>query len=370
MKSRVSQFLQGHRAVAATLIAAAVLLGVPAGANAASPVLEFVAPGHSWPVSLTTESGPVTAEMAGSELVLECAESHGEGEITGPRSVVAKYQFTGCTAHEPGKSTHKCKSVGAQEEEIATGPIEADLVWIDQAKDEVGMLLNPNGSPTEPYISFECGGVSAAGFGPFLAPGSPINQNVSEFTMTLKRFGSTQTVTEYEGEKGEKLQAVPTGEKEKNGQLVDTSVEMTVAVHTSVPIEVRAITAAEVEAKQHEEEAKVAAAKKHQEEEAATAAAKKHQEEEAIATAAAAKKHQEEAAAKKAEEEAAAKKRAEEAKKKEEENKSKSKPPTRAQLLAKALKQCKRDKSQKARARCVLKAEKKYGKAKKKKHKK
>jgi hypothetical protein len=345
VKARAGQFLQGHRAVAAALIAAAVLLGVPAGASAAaSPVLEFVAPGHSWPVSLTTESGPVTAEMAGSELILECAESHGQGEITGPRSVVAKYQFTGCKAHEPGKSTHKCKS-GAKEEEIATGPIEADLVWIDQAKDEVGMLLNPNGGPTQPYISFECGGVSAAGFGPFLSPGSPINQNVSEFTMTLKRFGSTQTVTEYEGEKGEKLQAVPTGEKEKNGQRVDTSVEMTVAVHTSVPIEVRAITATEVEAKQREEEA---TAKKHQEE-----AAKKKQEEEA---AAAAKKHQEEeAATKKRQEEEAAKK------KREEENKAKSKPLTRSQLLTKALKQCKKDKSHKARARCVLKAEKQYG---------
>jgi hypothetical protein len=333
------------------LIAALALLLVPAGASAASPVLEFVVPGNTFPVSLTTASGPVTAEMAGSELVLECAESHGQGEITGPRSVVAKYQFTGCTAHEPGKAMHKCKSSGAQEEEIATGPIEADLVWIDQAKDEVGMLLNPNGSPTEPYISFECGGVAAAGFGPFLSPGSPINQNVSEFTLTLKRSGSTQTVTEYEGEKGEKLQAVPTGEKEKNGQRVDTSVEMTVAVHTSVPIEVKAITAAEVEAKQHEEEA---TAKKHQEE-----AAKKKQEEEAAATK---KRQEEEAAKKKAEEEAAAKKRAEEAaKKKQEEEKHKSKPPTRAHLLAKALKQCKKDRSQKARARCVLKAEKKYG---------
>ena len=349
MESRVSQFLRGHRAVAAALVAAAVLLGVPAGASAASPVLEFVVPGNTFPVSLTTASGPVTAEMAGSELILECAESHGQGEITGPRSVVAKYQFTGCTAHELGNLTsHKCKSSGAQEEEIATGPIEADLVWIDQAKDEAGMLLNPNGGPTEPYISFKCGGVEAAGFGPFLSPGSPINQNVSEFTMTLKRSGSTQTVTEYEGEKGEKLQAVPTGEKEKNGQRLDTSVEMTVAVHTNVPIEVRAITTAEVEAKQqeeatakkHEEEA---AAKKHQEEEAAAAAAKKRQEEEA---AAAAKKHQEE--------EAAAKKKQQEA------EKHKSKPPTRGQLLAKALKQCKKEPKNK-RAQCVAKAKKKYG---------
>jgi hypothetical protein len=332
------------------LIAALALLLVPAGASAASPVLEFVVPGNTFPVSLTTASGRVTAEMAGSELVLECAESHGQGEITGPRSVVAKYQFTGCTAHELGNLTpHKCKSSNV-EEEITTGPIEADLVWIDQAKDEVGMLLNPNGGPTQPYISFKCGGVEAAGFGPFVSPGSPINQNVPEFTMTLKRSGSTQTVTEYEGEKGEKLQAVPTGEKEKNGQRLDTSVEMTVAVHTSVPIEVRAITAAEVEAKQQEE----AAAKKHQEE-----AAKKKQEEEAAA-AAAKKRQEEEAAKKKAEEEAAAKKKQQEA------EKHKSKPPTRGQLLAKALKQCKKDVRHAKRKKCEKEARARYGPVRKK----
>jgi hypothetical protein len=350
VKSRVSQFLQGHRAVAAALIAAAVLLGVPAGASAASPVLEFVVPGNTFPVSLTTASGPVTAEMAGSELVLECAESHGEGAITGPRSVVAEYQFTKCEAHEPGKAMHKCKSENAQEEEITTGPIEADLVWIDQSKGEVGMLLNPNGSPTQPYISFTCGGIEAAGFGPFLSPGSPINQDVSEFALTLKRSGSTQTVTEYEGEGGEKLQAVPTGEKEKNGERVDTSVEMTVAVHTSVPIEIRAITAVEVLAEEHArqvgEEAAKEAQKKHEEEATATAAAaKKHQEEEAIATAAVAKKHQEEAAAI--------------AKKYQEEEKLKSKS-TRAQLLTKALKQCKKEPRHK-RGKCETAAKKKYG---------
>ncbi len=269
---------------------------------------------------------------------------------------MAEYQFSKCHAQEPGEPEHKCKSLNAQEEEIATGPIEADLVWIDQAKDEVGMLLNPNGSPTQPYISFKCGGVEAAGFGPFLSPGSPINQNLSEFTMTLKRFGSTQTVTEYEGEKGEQLQAVPTGEKEKNGDRVDTSVEMTVAVHTNVPIEVRAITAAEVLAEEHArqvgEEAKrqeeEAAAKKHQEE---AAASKKH-EEEVNAQAAATKKHQEE--------EAAAKKRAEEAAAAAAKKKSQEEAAKKKRLLAKALKQCKRQPKHK-RAQCVAQAKKKYG---------
>jgi DNA-binding beta-propeller fold protein YncE len=104
-------------------------------------------------------------------------------------------------------------------------------------------------------------------------------------------------------------------------------------------------------ARRHQEEEE-AAARRHQEEEVAVAATRKHQEEEAAV--AAAKKHQEE--------EAAAQK------KREEEAKAKAKPPTRAQLLAKALKTCKKG-SKKKRAKCEAAARKKYGskaKAKKK----
>jgi hypothetical protein len=93
------------------------------------------------------------------------------------------------------------------------------------------------------------------------------------------------------------------------------------------------------------------AAKKHQEEEAAAAAAKKRQEEEAAA--AAAKKRQEEEAQKH----------------REEETKTKSKPLTRAQLLANALKTCKKG-SKKKRAKCEATARKKYGPKKPKKKKK
>jgi hypothetical protein len=95
--------------------------------------------------------------------------------------------------------------------------------------------------------------------------------------------------------------------------------------------------------------------------EAIAAAAKKRQEEEAAAT----KKQEEEAAAlkKRQEEEAAAtKKRQEEEalKRKLEEEKAKPRPLTRAQLLARALKQCKKQPKQK-RAKCVAQAHKKYG---------
>jgi len=115
--------------------------------------------------------------------------------------------------------------------------------------------------------------------------------------------------------------------------------------------------------KQHEEEA--AATKKHEEE----AAANKRHEEEATAAAAKAKAEAETAAAAakakaEAEATAAAKAKAEveaAAKKKQEEEKAKSTtPPTRAQLLAKALKTCKKQPKKKL-AKCIATAERKYG---------
>jgi hypothetical protein len=296
--SRVGRLLRGRRAPVAVLTVATALLLVPAGASATSPVLEFVVPGNRLPVGFTTESGSVTAEMAGFTSLVHCEASHGEGEITGPRSTISEYTFTGCVTR--GGSSTKCHSEGANEEEIKTGPIEADLVYIDQSQHEGAMLLDPGGGT---YIAFECGGESAEGRGPFLAPVSPIDREASVFTATLSQSDVMQTPDEYEGASGEKLKAIPTGEH-GGGSLVTTGVEATFTVHPSVPVDVRAISIEEVEAKQHEEEA---AAKRRQQEEAA---AKRRQQEEA-----AAKKRQEEEAAtkKRQEEEAATKKRQEEA---------------------------------------------------------
>jgi hypothetical protein len=317
-ESSGSQVLRGGHLYAVALIAAAALFLVPAGASAASPVLEFVVPGHSLPVGFTTEGGAVTAEMAGFESLVHCAASHGEGEITGPRSTVSKYRLTGCVT-ERG-SSQKCKSAGAEEEEITTGPIEGDLVYIDQARHQVGILLNPSGGI---YLSFECGGESAEARGPFLAPVGPINQEATLFTATLSQLDSVQTPDAYENENDELLQAIPTGRK-GSAKFVPTGVEMAVTVHPSAAGEIKAITAQEVETKKLEE------------------AAKKAEEH--------AKQVGEEAAA----ELAAAKKKLEEA------EKPKSPPLTRAQLLARALRECERQ-PRKRRARCVASAHKKYG---------
>jgi len=350
VRSRVTQFLQSHRAVATALIAVAALLLVPAGASAAaSPVLEFVAPGHGLPVELTTEGGAVTAEGF-SGAVMTCAHSSGQGEITGPRRAVAKFEFTGCKT-----GSQKCKSEGgAAAEEIKTGLIEAELVWLNQAKREAAILLNPRGGT---YMTFECGGIPARGEGLFLAPGSPLNTETTSFTTTLSKSSASegvQTPDEYEGAGGEKLKAIPLGEKNNNLLLEPTGVESTITVTTAEPVEVRAITAAEVETKQREEAKKqeealqkLEATLKKQEEALKKAEEHAKQLEEAnTQLAAAVKKDQEEIAA---------------TKKKLEELKPKSQRPTRGQLLAKALKQCKRDKPKSKRAQCIAEAKKKYG---------
>lgn len=103
-------------------------------------------------------------------------------------------------------------------------------------------------------------------------------------------------------------------------------MELTFTIEPSVPLEIKAVNVAEIEAKQREE----AAAKKRLEDEAAALAAKKRQADEAAALAA--KKLQEETEAK-----------------------------ARKRHLTKALKGCKKIEPGQKRARCVRRANKKFG---------
>jgi hypothetical protein len=322
---------------AAMLIALGALLLAPAGANAASPVLEVVVPSdQSLPVGFTTESGEVNAFMVGFETLVHCTGSRGEGEIVGPRSAVAQFALTGCETEGGADGGRECKSVGANPHEIATGPIGAELVFIDQAKREAGILMNPGGGT---YISFKCGPEAAEGSGSFLAPVTPTNEAASNFTASLSESGSMQTPDTYEGPSGEPLTAVPMGTRGSNPAAM-TGVQATFAVHTSVPIEIRALTVAEVEAQQRGEEAqRLQEARKRQE---ALNAIKKQEEE------AAARKRQEEEATGKARVASI------------NTGPPGHKPLTRAQLLRRALRACKKE-PRRRRAGCVTRAYKHYG---------
>jgi hypothetical protein len=251
--------------VCAAALAAALAAVGAAEAKADSPVLEIVAP--ALPVSFTAEGGEVTAAMTGFDTVVHCNGSHGEGAITGPRAAVSNYFFTGCTTVGGTHGGVPCKSEGANAEEIRTGAIEAELVFISQALHEVGMLLNPHGGT---YMDFECGGESVKAIGSFLSPVGPLNKQSTSFSAILKRSGTLQTPNEYENPFGDKLKALSTGERE--GQpAAATGVELSFTIHPNVQLEVKAVTGAEVEAKRHDQEAAAAVVvKKRQDEEAAT----------------------------------------------------------------------------------------------------
>ncbi len=319
--------LRGVYVCAAASIAVLALALVPACASAASPVLEFVSPGNSFPIPFEAEGGEVTASLAGFTPVVHCSGSEGEGEITGPRSTLSNYLFSGCVAQGGAENGHECNSEGADPEEIATGTIAAELVYLNQAKHEVAMLLNPSGGV---YMDFECGGESVKATGSFLSPVDPVNTLATSFTAILRRSGASQLPSEYESASGEKRQAIPMGQKGMESPQ-KTGVELSFTVLPEVPLEIKSVNTAEIELKRHEEavkkRAEEAAAKKRQEDEAA---AKKRGEDEAAAAALAAKERQEEAKARK-------------------------------RHLAKALKQCRKVQPGQKRARCVKRATKKFG---------
>lgn len=318
-------------------IAVLALAALPAPAKAAAPVLEFASPASPFPVGFTASGGQVTATLAGFETVVHCSGSAGAGQITGPSSAVSSWVFSGCKAQGGSENGQKCKSPGAAEEEIKAGPLAARLVHLNQAQHQVGMLLNPENGI---YMTFECGGEAVKARGPFLSPVGPVNQEATSFTATLSQSNALQIPNEFENPNGEKLQAIPFGERGVNPPAT-TGVELSFAISTSAPLTIRSLTATEVEAREREEAA-AAAARKRQEEEAAAAAAKKRQEDEA-----AARRRQDEATAAAA----AAKQR------QEEEARETRK---RAQHRAKALRNCRKVDSAQRRTRCEQRVKKKF----------
>jgi hypothetical protein len=332
--------LGGISACIAALIAALALTIAPAGAQAATPVLEFVpSAGASFPIFFEAEgTREVSARLNDFKPILHCTESEGEGDILGPRTAVGDYFFTGCTAREGLEPPVKCKSAGAEEEEIVAEDVDAELVFIDQTKHEVGMLLDPAGGI---YMKFSCGGEPVEAKGPFVSPVGEINKAATVFSAILKRNGTEQFPHEYESFNGEKILAEPTGKRESSVKWEESAVELAFEVFTDSPLEIKAINSAEVQAKEEE-----AAAKKRQEDDAAKAAAdKKHQEEEAAKA----------AAAKKAQEDAAKAKQADELRQKQLAQAKK-----RAQKRTKALKQCRKLKTTQKRTRCEARVKKRF----------
>ncbi len=216
---------------------ASLLLVFTASALGSTVVLEYAPASESFPVKAAYTGGAVVFELGPAEqhLSVHCDDSSGQGEITGALKSTVEITYTGCTefesAHQSqGPST--CQSVGAQEGEIKIGPLEAELVYIDKVKGEVGTLLNPGGGT---YLAYECAGELHHGRGAIVSPMTPINQEVTTLTQTF----DSPNIREYENAKGEFFSAMPEGSL-KEEQFAEMGLSALYVVNVAAPIEIKA----------------------------------------------------------------------------------------------------------------------------------
>jgi hypothetical protein len=364
VRSRIRQLFFRDRGLAVAIIGALALALTPAVAGAAPAVIEYVPAGKSFPVEFHSASGPVSVELAGGAGTLDCTASSGAGQITGPRASNLEITYTGCTTDGGAVKCQSTVTAG----EIESGRLQAELVYLNRAKQEIGVVLNPTG---EKYAVHECSGspgVEAGASGAILARLEPVNQpGGMTFTESFDQLAGSQIPQEYEAASGEKHQAMPEGFLGETEYQSGTQATSTIT--TVEPVDIKVVAGLspleEAEGKQSEEQAQ---AKKFKEDAESAEAAQKQQQAEAAAkkllqeqaTAAALKHGSEEAAAstaKRSEAEAAA---AANAKAQEEQAKRKSPSSNRSAPLAKALKACKKQPKAK-RAKCEASARKRYG---------
>jgi hypothetical protein len=135
------------------LAAAFVMSAVPAGsAMAAAPEFLFT----SSSVTFTSKAGKL--ETSSGEEV-NCTSSSGAGEFEGtsPSKKITKVtvSYHGCTS-KILTNTYKCKTAGANEEEIKTRELEGTIGYINKntTPREIGLLFQPKGGGN--FAEFEC----------------------------------------------------------------------------------------------------------------------------------------------------------------------------------------------------------------------
>jgi hypothetical protein len=134
-------------------------------------------------------------EEAAAEV--ECEAENSSGQAVGQKSIADVHvTFTGCALF----GTIPCKGEGAAAGEVKTNELKGFLGYINKAKHEVGVVLEPVQKHGH-FAKFECGGIdeivvgvgnskegaqfepeSKGGYDQIISPITPVNQSTSEYT--------------------------------------------------------------------------------------------------------------------------------------------------------------------------------------------
>jgi hypothetical protein len=223
MKSRI-------RNLGALTIAVFALLVI--GAQAASAALpEFRTGGAA--VSFTSTSGAGTLETVGGRTV-RCNTDSNEGEVANAkeaRNVVVR--FFNCTA-EGG-----LLNCG----EIVTNPLNGTLYYLDKAKTEVGLDLEPESGGN--FTTFTCNGPfgieeTLSVTGSVVGKITPINTLTNTFELSLKQTGGIQQYTGYYNEAGTFVEDVlmTSGSGFETFGPEQSGEETSDTITTAIPIEI------------------------------------------------------------------------------------------------------------------------------------
>jgi hypothetical protein len=157
------------------------------------------------------EGGPARFSFTGNATTIEsgtasvtCQAVGGSAEFL-PNELNGKLTLKGCSGKVSGIPIAHCTSSGAATGEIRTNELGDRLVYLSQAKHEVGMLFGAG--EVTPFASFACGANNEVLKGSLLARISPVNTITAHFPIAAIGKGGVQELSQYEGEKGEKLSA-------------------------------------------------------------------------------------------------------------------------------------------------------------------
>lgn len=234
-----------YRWIVLAALAVFALSGVAASSAAATETLSFVPQSPKFPVKVTVKGGEVL--FTEESISYGCSSVTGEGEITSHKAAKIKFTFKHCFSVQLGL---ECKSSGAAKEEIKTGNLPVQLVYISKAKHEAALDINyqvPSEEfPPPPHnqlASWECGLVSGMGARwSIIGAVTPVNTSTLSHTVKLAQSSpGIQKPTKYETEEAKTYEAFPElnllgGTKYFQGSVTDELEVTSVAGQGTVEI--------------------------------------------------------------------------------------------------------------------------------------
>jgi hypothetical protein len=150
--------------------------------------------------STFTASGKAVSLETVSGTKLKCAESSGSGQYTGTKSATLSLTLSGC---ENYKTKQACQSTGAASGVIATGPLHANLGFIEDAVHELDFETFSVGWALEggsTLLSGSCGsgGEAFAVTGSVIGKASPIDKMLPSYGVAYAAKGGIQKPEAFE----------------------------------------------------------------------------------------------------------------------------------------------------------------------------